>query len=54
MIRMASTRLGMATIRSMMREITLSSQPPAKAATRPSPTPHTIDTAMTLRPMKSE
>jgi hypothetical protein len=54
MMRIASTRLGMARIKSMMRMMTTSTRPPQKAARRPNKTPDTADTNITERPMKRE
>ena len=52
--RMASTRLGIATTRSMMRITTTSTMPRMKALARPSTMPMTTDTSITDRPMPSE
>ena len=54
MMRMASTRLGMARIKSMTRMMMTSTMPPQKAASRPSRTPSTAETNITERPMKRE
>ena len=44
----------MATIRSMMRMIRVSTRPPNEAAVSPSATPMTVETTITDRPMNSE
>ena len=53
-MRMASTRLGIDMIRSMMRRMITSMMPPNQEAASPRTTPVIIETTITERPMKRE